>query len=303
MKRTALLRTILGSSLAGLLYAAPAHAQATATFVSGVGEDINPCSRTAPCRTFAGAISKTATNGEIRCLDPGGYGAVTIAKSITIDCRDILASITHGSTTGIIINIAAADALKTVRLRNISLNGAGNGTRSGVRGINILAADHVFLDDMRIDGNSGEGVRDARTAANGKLYIRNSIIRDNSGSGVTLAGTGAVQAIIEDSHLNRNNFGVAVAAGNIMLVTRSVMSGNVSAGAEADPSGVLSLDNNTISSNGTGVQANAGSTVRLSNNNIAFNSTGVSGATTSFTNNRIYPVIGTIPTGASPGQL
>ena len=89
MKRTTLLRTILGGSLAGmLLYAAPAHAQATSTFVSGVGNDADPCSRTAPCRTFSTALTKTATNGEIRCLDPGGYGAVTITKSITIDCHE-----------------------------------------------------------------------------------------------------------------------------------------------------------------------------------------------------------------------
>jgi len=37
---------------------------------SGVGDDANPCSRTAPCKTFAGAISKTAAAGEINCLDP-----------------------------------------------------------------------------------------------------------------------------------------------------------------------------------------------------------------------------------------
>ena len=63
-----------------------AYAQATRTWVSGVGDDANPCSRTAPCKTFAGAISKTAAAGEIDCLDPGGFGAVTITKSITIDC-------------------------------------------------------------------------------------------------------------------------------------------------------------------------------------------------------------------------
>jgi hypothetical protein len=62
-----------------------AQAQATRTWVSGVGDDANPCSRTAPCKTFAGAISKTAPCGEISVLDPGGFGAVTITKSITIN--------------------------------------------------------------------------------------------------------------------------------------------------------------------------------------------------------------------------
>src|SRR6187200_2433123 len=103
-----------------------AQAQATRTWVSGVGDDANPCSRTAPCKTFAGAISKTATNGEINCLDPGGFGAVTITKSITIDCSVPNGSVLNAGTNGIIINFDAFnvnDLRKTVRLRNLSLNG------------------------------------------------------------------------------------------------------------------------------------------------------------------------------------
>src|ERR1700760_3427083 len=82
----------------------PAHAQATRTFVAGVGNDADPCSRTAPCKTFAGAISKTAVNGIINCIDNGAYGAVTIVKSITIDCHDVFASIltNQDGPTGII---------------------------------------------------------------------------------------------------------------------------------------------------------------------------------------------------------
>src|SRR6266498_3500884 len=78
-----------------------ANAQASRTWVSGVGDDANPCSRTAPCKTFAGAISKTAAGGEIDCLDPGGFGAVTITKSITIDCHEVFASILNAGTNGI----------------------------------------------------------------------------------------------------------------------------------------------------------------------------------------------------------
>ena len=85
MSRT-LSALICGTAVGLILSAAPASAQATRTFVSGVGNDADPCSRTAPCRTFAGAIVKTFINGEINCLDPGGYGAVNITKSITIDC-------------------------------------------------------------------------------------------------------------------------------------------------------------------------------------------------------------------------
>src|SRR5438045_808793 len=115
-----------------------AQAQATRTWVSGVGDDVNPCSRTAPCKTFAGAISKTAVNGEINCLDPAGYGAVTVTKSITIDCEDTQGSILASLVNGVIINITSAtDAKKAVKLRGLSINGAGN----GINGIRMLAGN------------------------------------------------------------------------------------------------------------------------------------------------------------------
>src|ERR1700712_3725159 len=104
MRRIILLALTIGF-LAPLLASAPAHAQATRTWVSGVGDDANPCSRTAPCKTFAGAISKTAAAGEINCIDPAGYGAVTIVKSITINCGSYtLGSILSAGTNGIIVN-------------------------------------------------------------------------------------------------------------------------------------------------------------------------------------------------------
>ena len=109
MRRIALLCLSIGLLLP-VLASAPAHAQATGTWVSGVGDDANPCSRTAPCKTFAGAISKTAINGEIRCLDPGGFGAVTITKSVTIDCHDVAAFILSSFTTCIIVNLTSAPA-------------------------------------------------------------------------------------------------------------------------------------------------------------------------------------------------
>ena len=101
MSRISLSITLFATSFVLLMQAAPAQAQASRTWVSGVGDDANPCSRTAPCKTFAGAISKTALNGEINCLDPGGFGAVTITKSITIDCHEIFASILNAGTNGI----------------------------------------------------------------------------------------------------------------------------------------------------------------------------------------------------------
>ena len=81
--------------------ATPVSAQANRTWVSGVGDDVNPCSRTAPCKTFAGAISKTAAKGEINCIDSGGFGAVTITKAIAIVCDDVLAGIMASGTNGV----------------------------------------------------------------------------------------------------------------------------------------------------------------------------------------------------------
>src|SRR5579864_3096363 len=119
------------------LFSAPAHAQATRTWVSGVGDDANPCSRTAPCKTFAGAISKTAAQGEIDCLDPGGFGAITITKAITLDCSGTGGSILVSGTNGITINAASTDR---VIIRNLRVQGLGPGVNAGLVGIKILQA-------------------------------------------------------------------------------------------------------------------------------------------------------------------
>src|SRR3982750_954931 len=108
MRRIALLAFAVGMVLP-FVGSAPAHAQATRTWVSGVGDDANPCSRTAPCKTFAGAISKTAAAGEINCLDPGGFGGVTITKSITISSEGFEAGVLVSGTNAIIVNAGATD--------------------------------------------------------------------------------------------------------------------------------------------------------------------------------------------------
>src|SRR2546422_8098365 len=98
-----------------------AGAQATRTWVSGVGDDANPCSRTAPCKTFAGAISKTSIGGEIDVLDPGGFGALTIVKPITIDGGGFLAGVLVSGTNAFNINTTGPN--DTVTLRNLDING------------------------------------------------------------------------------------------------------------------------------------------------------------------------------------
>src|SRR5713226_5003074 len=117
MRRIALLALLIGF-LAPFLASPPAHAQATRTWVSGVGDDANPCSRTAPCKTFAGAISKTAPAGEINVLDPGGFGAVTITKSITIRADHVEAGVLVSGTNGIVV---AAQSTDTVVLEGLDI--------------------------------------------------------------------------------------------------------------------------------------------------------------------------------------
>src|SRR5919199_2246737 len=137
--------------LIALAIPASASAQATRTWVSGVGDDANPCSRTAPCKTFAGAISKTANGGEINCLDPGGFGGVTITKSLTIKCHYTEGGVLVSGTNAIVVNAGAADV---VTLRGLDINGLG----TGLNGIRILSAKSVSILDSEIYEFTGAGI-------------------------------------------------------------------------------------------------------------------------------------------------
>lgn len=147
-----------------------ASAQATRTWVSGTGDDANPCSRTAPCKTFAGAISKTAEGGEIDVLDAGGYGAVTITKAITIDGMGAQASILNASTNGVIVNAGADD---DVILRNLTIMGSGVVATcpwSGLSGIKVYAARTLRVENVTIN-NQSIGVEVLATGTNPDLFF------------------------------------------------------------------------------------------------------------------------------------
>ena len=170
-------RTAFYTSLLIALISSAAQAQSR-TWVSGVGDDVNPCSRTAPCKTFAGAIAKTAVGGEIDCLDSGGFGTVIITKSITIDGTGVLGSILAALSTGININLNnPADAAKTVRLRGLSINGVG----TGINGIHIVSAGFVSVEDCVIDGFNANGIN----IETGIVFVRNTTIRNNKIAGIT----------------------------------------------------------------------------------------------------------------------
>jgi hypothetical protein len=290
------------------LFAVTAHAQATRTWVSGVGDDVNPCSRTAPCKTFAGAISKTFINGEINCLDPGGFGTLTITKSITIDCHEIFASVLASGTTAFNISFDSFqtngnDPLKTVRLRNLNISGSGSsgtvGTRTGINGIRItggtvVAGGSVFIEDVLIDGFSNRGISDERHGG-GELDITNTTVRNCGATGIVAlpaSGTARIDVTMEHVRANNNNYGIAMSSGVRATVNNSVFSQNVNAGIYADVNNgglsQLNVNSSVTSSNAIGIQSvGGGTTITISNVDISNNVTGVFGSVMSFGTNRL----------------
>ena len=289
--------------LASAFLIAPASAQATRTWVSGVGNDANPCSRTAPCKTFAGAISKTATAGEINCLDPGVFGAVTITKSITIDCRHTEGSVLSSLTNGVIVNTPVGSI---VHLRGISINGAGN----GIDGVRMVGQGQLHIEDSNIERITSNGV-EFLANGNSELYISNTRIAEAGADGVLIKTTGAVgiNAILSRVEITNSGSGILVdGTGNTvamnLTLTNSLISGNTGNGvviksiAAASPVRAT-ITGNTISANaGTGVNANGaaasgnGSAIAfLGGSTIFGNVTGVSnsgsGAVQSYKNNMI----------------
>ncbi len=222
-------------------------AQATRTWVSGVGDDANPCSRTAPCKTFAGAISKTAASGEINVLDPGGFGAVTITKSITISSIGFEAGILVSGTNGVNINAAATDV---VILKGLDFEGL----LTSLNGVNILSAKDVLIEDCTFDGfkaaGTGNAINVAPTANPVNVVIHNCRI-SKCNSAVNVTPLGAVTADV-------NIIGVLV---SLNLV------GINSTGTGAS----VRVSNSSILNNATGVTASTGKVISFGNNNIAGN--------------------------------
>ena len=240
MKKTSLLLPIFGLLALVFLPTTSAQAQATRTWVSGVGDDVNPCSRTAPCKTFAGAISKTAAGGEIDCLDPGGFGAVTITKSITIDCGTNAGGILNSGANGVIINAGANDK---VVLRNLVIQGT-IGANTGLNGIRFLAGRELHLDRVVIQGVSGFCVDMNKTAV-GLLYVRNSYFTECASGIVVTSTTTAVVDVSTSTFSGIAANGIAVnGAATSASATKSAFQ-NVSTGMVANTNGasVSAADN------------------------------------------------------------
>jgi hypothetical protein len=219
MKISKIIRIII---LAGFTFscAAIVQAQATRTWVSGVGDDANPCSRTAPCKTFAGAISKTATGGEINVLDPGGFGGVTITKSITIRSDHLQAGVLVSGTNAIVINAPASDRIV---LEGLDIEGLG----TGLNGVSILAGKEIYIVRCSIRHFTQNGVNLASTTDGGHAFINDSLIAFNGGGVNVQASVNNVASLTNTSVLSNTSFGVrANGADSIVGVQTSVINNN-----------------------------------------------------------------------------
>jgi hypothetical protein len=244
-----------------------ARAQATRTWVSGVGNDANPCSRTAPCKTFAGAISKTATGGEIDTLDPGGFGAVTITKSITIDGGSPgMGGILAALVTGVIVN---ATNTSQVVLKNLTINGVG----SGFDGVRYLAGLSLHLRNVSIDGMTGFCVNFKPTNV-GFLFISDSVFSKCAAGGVMVDGTTAFQrATIIRTVSDGNLFGYKAFSQALVNIKDSAAGAGGDSGYFADGANAkLFAVNSSADLNATGVRATNNAEVRFLNGSIGHSS-------------------------------
>jgi hypothetical protein len=226
----------------------PAHAQATRTWVSGVGDDANPCSRTAPCKTFAGAISKTAAKGEINVLDPGGFGGVTITKSISIIAESVQAGVLVSGTNAIVINAGVNDV---VILKGLNINGL----ETGLDGIKVLSAGKVFISKTFIQGFSGatsSAISIAPTLNPATVIISDVTLTKNK-QGIFVNPTNPpIVNIMIDRLVAQNINGAAIrtAGGGTIRVANSVITGNVRGLQAAGTGQIISSGNNTLAGNG-----------------------------------------------------
>jgi hypothetical protein len=272
-----------------LLMTAPAHAQATRTWVSGVGDDANPCSRTAPCKTFAGAISKTAAGGEISVLDPGGFGAVTITKSISIVNYDSgEAGILASGTNGVIVNGAGIN----VYLRGLVIDG-GTPAVPGLNGIRFLSGASLYVDQCVIKNFTAANAFGINflPSANAELFVADSTIINNgpagSGGGILVAPTAAatVRTSITNTRISNNTSGFtqdgAATSGALRgTFYNSIASGNAATGiSSVGGSGLnrIMFDHSSAANNSIGLSAtNANGAVLSAYSSVSGNDTGLS---------------------------
>lgn len=293
-------------ALAFVAFSTPAFSQATRTWVSGVGDDVNPCSRTAPCKTFAGAISKTLAGGEINCLDPSGFGAITITKSITIDCTGTLGSILNSGTTGVMINDSTSASPNSIDviLRGIAINGAGS--LAGINGVRFFSGRSLVLQDVLIQNQKGGNGILIEPGGTSKFEADNVTVTGGAG-GIRLqprGATGVLRAVLRNvrsennsaAGLRMDSSGNGGTLGTVALIDRSSFSGNADGIIISTVGGTQSIAmitdtliaaNSNVGLSATGVSAR----MRVANSSITSNGTGIvigtNGVINSYGDNRL----------------
>jgi hypothetical protein len=274
-----------------------ARAQATRTWVSGVGDDANPCSRTAPCKTFAGAISKTAPSGEINVLDPGGFGAVTITKPITISSEGFEAGVLVSGTNGIVVNVPNATDVVVIRGLDIE------GLTTGINGITVITGGTVQVEKCTINHFTASGINFAPTVAGSQLHVLDTVVRNNgvfassTGQGILIAPTSTAKINIDRVRLENNVAGLKAQGSSTTSISSSVAASNAFAGFSAfGTPAVMNIEGSVSANNGTGVVCVSGTTVRIGNTSIAGNPLPVSpGFCSSYKNNDIDAAASLLP--------
>jgi hypothetical protein len=277
MSKARLFLTAFAPIVLTLVVSSLANAQATRTWVSGVGDDANPCSRTAPCKTFAGAISKTAAGGEISVLDPGGFGGVTITKAITLNGDGTLAGILSAITTGVLVNAGVNDV---VYLRNLSINGAG----TGFNGVRWIAGKALHVENCNIYGvgnnsaGNGNGILVNLNASGSSLFVKDTNIKTCAVAGISVqTSSGFVSGIIEHVRLEGMPTGLLIGNNASLSIRDSVINFNSSIGVSITGSGTPtgSFDNCMLNNNTTGINVGANSVMNLSSSTLESNATAI----------------------------
>jgi hypothetical protein len=310
MKRYFVLPALVATVV--VMLSAPAQAQATRTWVSGTGDDTFVCSRTAPCKTFARAITQTVAGGEINCLDSAGFGTVSIFKSITINCEGAIGGIEASSGgVGVTVNAGAND---TVTLRGLDIEGVA-GANSGQLGIWFIGGAALHVQNCLIRNFRGGtvpiGINFVPDSGASELYVSNTVITGNGATpsqfgnvGIEFKpnfGAGKGKAVLDHVDISNNVLGFRTesSAAGITLdvtITNSTISGNSSNGVVANSVGQgavqVMIDHTSIVNNGAvGVRGDGNATIRMANSNVTGNTTGTSlttgAALASYGNNHI----------------
>lgn len=242
------------------------HAQLARTYVSRVGNNLNPCTRTLPCRQINRGIDAVQPGGEVVVLDTANYQGFTVNKAVSITASpDASPAITVVSgNTAIVIDAGSSDV---VNIRGITVNGL-RGTQDPSFGADIESAAAVHFQDCNFL-NLGIGV----TAGGFPVSIKNTTFRGN-GSGIQVVST---KALLEDCRFENNGTGLFVGAGGRVTAIDCLAFGNwrgFYAGTVREATD-LNLERCNATNNDTGIHADAGVVVRVANSTITNNTVGL----------------------------